>query len=203
MEEKAVGPCNRNQGEQRAHPPSPSSLIQGRRRARALCTRAHSAHGFSSGWNLKLWMLWQMNCLFPLHCIHIYTSHLPTTRYWSMAVYSPSYSSTMLRSAQDMADVPLPTATLAYCHTWTVQGLGQLQLTIYMSLDCIWKRRLGLQQIMSHKGTRDDTTPDSEVTGNMGRVNLLLLFGGRLHVVVDWSYLSKLVALYGFWIKWF
>jgi hypothetical protein len=28
MEEKVVGPCNRNQGEQRAHPPSPSSLIK-------------------------------------------------------------------------------------------------------------------------------------------------------------------------------
>jgi hypothetical protein len=37
------------------------------------------------------------------------------------------------------------------------------------------------------KGTKNDTTPDSEaitMEGNMGRVNLMLMFGDRLHVVV-------------------
>ena len=41
---------------------------------------------------------------------------------------------------------------------------------------------------MEEKPPGNDITPDNEaitMEGNMGRVNLMLMFGGRLHVVVD------------------
>jgi hypothetical protein len=41
---------------------------------------------------------------------------------------------------------------------------------------------------MGEKAPGNDITLDNEaitMEGNMGRVNLMLMFGGRLHVVVD------------------